>query len=68
MNDDDDPRQLGYTDPPENTVVTWNSYFRDYGPGTIVERNRNDIVLFLNGSARPYDSRDLAERSWRVLP
>lgn len=65
---DDDPRQLGYTDPPENTVVTWNSYFRDYGPGTIVERNRNDIVLFLNGSARPYDSRDLAERSWRVLP
>lgn len=65
---DDDPRQLGYTDPPENTVITWNSYFRDYGPGTIVERNKNDIVLFLGGAARPYDARDLSERSWRVLP
>ena len=65
---DDDPRQLGYTDPPENTVITWNSYFRDYGPGNVVERNRNDIVLFLGGAARPFDARDLAERSWRVLP
>jgi prepilin-type N-terminal cleavage/methylation domain-containing protein len=64
----DDPRQLGYTDPPENTVVTWNSYFRDYDAGNLPQRNRNDIVLFLGGAARPYDSRDLAERSWRVLP
>ena len=65
---DDDPRQLGYTDPPENTVVTWNSYFRDYDAAGNVLRNRNDIVLFLGGSARPYDSTDLSERSWRVLP
>ena len=65
---DDDPRQLGYTDPPENTVVTWNSYFREYDAAGNVARNRNDIVLFLGGAARPFDSRDLAERSWRVLP
>ena len=64
----DDPRQLGYTDPPENTVITWNSYFRSLDNAGVVERNRNDIVLFLGGAARPYDSRDLSERSWRVLP
>lgn len=63
----DDPRQLGYTDPPENTVITWNSYYRDYDAG-VVQRNKNDIVLFLGGGARPYDSKDLSERSWRVLP
>lgn len=64
----DDTRQLGYSDPPENTVVTWNSYFRDYDAGGNVARNRNDIVLFLGGSARPFDARDVSERSWRVLP
>jgi hypothetical protein len=65
---DDDPRQLGYTDPPENTVITWNSYYRDYDAAGNVARNKNDIVLFLGGGARPYDSTDLSERSWRVLP
>lgn len=66
-NASDDPRQLGYSDPPENTVVTWNSFFRDYTEG-VPSRNRNDVVLFLGGQAKPYDSRDVAERSWRVLP
>jgi prepilin-type N-terminal cleavage/methylation domain-containing protein len=64
----DDPRQLGYSDPPENTVVTWNSYFRDVDNSGVPLRNKNDIVLFLGGAARPFDSRDLSERSWRVLP
>ncbi len=63
----DDPRQLGYDDPPEGTVVTWNSFYRDYAPGGL-QRNRNDIVLFLGGNARPYDSVDVATRSWRILP
>lgn len=63
----DDPRQLGYTDPPESTVITWNSYFRDYDSGIPV-RNVNDIVLFLSGGAKNYDSRDISERSWRVMP
>jgi prepilin-type N-terminal cleavage/methylation domain-containing protein len=64
----DDPRQLGYTDPPETTAITWNSYFRDYDAGGNVARNKNDIVLFLGGAARPHDARDVSERSWRVLP
>jgi prepilin-type N-terminal cleavage/methylation domain-containing protein len=63
----DDPRQLGYTDPPESTVITWNSYFRDYKDGLPV-KGRNDIVLFLSGGARNYDSVPVSNQSWRVMP
>jgi len=63
----DDPRQLGYNDPPENTVITWNSYFREIADGAVTH-NPRDIVLFLGGAAKNYDSNDLAARSWRVLP
>jgi prepilin-type N-terminal cleavage/methylation domain-containing protein len=65
----DDPRQLGYGDPPDSTVITWNSYFRDIDPSTgAVKRDRRDLVLFLGGNAKGYDSKDLADRSWRVTP
>jgi len=64
----DDPRQLGYTDPPDTTVVTWNSYFRDYTANGAVNRIKKDMVLFLGGSARPYDSAAIATRSWKVTP
>lgn len=63
----DDPRQLGYSDPPDNTVMTWNSFFRDWENG-VPQRNRRDLVLFLGGSARAADSRDVHDRSWRVTP
>lgn len=63
----DDPRQLGYNDPPDNTVMTWNSNFRDW-TGNTPNVGRRDIVLFVGGSAKPYDSRMMHERSWRVLP
>lgn len=63
----DDPRQLGYSEPPETTVVTWNDYFRDYQGNNIVNAKR-DIVLFLGGSARPYASNLVADRSWRIMP
>jgi prepilin-type N-terminal cleavage/methylation domain-containing protein len=62
----DYPRQLGYSEPPENTVITWDTYFRDYGNG--LQRAKNDIVLFLGGAAKPFDSVDLAQRAWRVTP
>ncbi|MBX3096483.1 MAG: type II secretion system protein [Fimbriimonadaceae bacterium] len=65
---DDDPRQLGYSEPPETTVVTWNSQFREFDGNGAAARARTDQVLFLGGGARPYDSRLLAERSWRVMP
>jgi prepilin-type N-terminal cleavage/methylation domain-containing protein len=64
----DDPRQLGYADPPDETLITWNSYYRDYQDDGTPERTKGDIALFLGGAARPYDSAQLFQRSWRVLP
>jgi prepilin-type N-terminal cleavage/methylation domain-containing protein len=63
----DDPRQLGYYDPPESTVVTWDSNFRDMENGD-VQHTKKDIVLFLGGSARPYDSAYMAVESWKATP
>jgi hypothetical protein len=63
----DDPRQLGYFDPPEATVVTWDSNFREYEGGAVAH-TKKDIVLFLGGSARPYDSAFMATESWKATP
>ena len=63
----DDPRQLGYTDPPDSTVITWNSYYREYASAGVPQAIRRDVVLFLGGGARTFDSRAIADRSWRVL-
>jgi prepilin-type N-terminal cleavage/methylation domain-containing protein len=64
----DDPRQLGYLDPPDTTVVTWDSFFRDYDSGDQVVQEKRDIVLFLGGSAKMMDSVQVSSRSWKVLP
>jgi hypothetical protein len=63
----DDPRQLGYLDPPDSTVVTWNSAFREYTNG-MPNRGRQDIVLFLGGNARPYDSLTVFEQAYQARP
>ncbi len=67
-NREDDPRQLIYSEPPDNTVVTWNSWFRDYDANNVTLHEKKDFVLFLNGGARPFDSANLSDRSWRVTP
>lgn len=68
-NVEDDPRQLGYSEPPESTVITWNTYFRNYsGTNTLASGQSKDIVLFLGGSAKPVDSRLMSERAWRLEP
>jgi prepilin-type N-terminal cleavage/methylation domain-containing protein len=64
----DSPRQLGYSDPPDSTVVTWDSFFRDYGANGQPLREKQDIVLFLAGDARPYDSLNVYQNSWQVMP
>lgn len=61
----DDPRQLGYYDPPENTIVTWDSYFRDYVGGQVQEEKR-DIVLFLGSQTKNYDSAAMSQYSWKA--
>ena len=68
----DNPRQLGYNEPPEDTVVTWNSWFRMWendpnNPGQRrPQRINKDIVLFLSGTIRHVDSIHMYERSWRL--
>ncbi len=65
----DDPRQLGYSDPPDSTVITWDSAFREYDAATNrATGGRLDIALFVGGAARPYDSDALHQRAWRVMP
>jgi prepilin-type N-terminal cleavage/methylation domain-containing protein len=64
----DNPRQLGYSDPPDSTVITWDSYFRDYDSGGNPLHEKQDIVLFLGGDARPFDSAVVAANSWSVTP
>jgi prepilin-type N-terminal cleavage/methylation domain-containing protein len=61
----DDPRQLGYNDPPEDTLITWNSYYRDFGSNGTLTPGRRDVALFIGGSARTFDSAALNSRSWR---
>lgn len=72
----DNPRQLGYNDPPEDTIVTWNSFFRsfpyevdpsdpDFPASPLPDRRNSELVLFLGGNVRPSDSRDVFKRSWR---
>lgn len=67
----DNPRQLGYHEPPDDTIITWNSYFRRWerdpgGSGCMVPmRRKTDLVLYFSGTVRLEDSRDMFERSWR---
>lgn len=62
----DDTRQLGYNDPADSTVITWDSFYRDYDSSGAVKRQNSDMVLYVGGSARAYDSADMFERSWRA--
>lgn len=63
----DNPRQLGYDDPPETTVITWDSFFRE-GANPPQARHKRDAVLFLGGGARMMDSMSVYERAWGVQP
>lgn len=72
----DNPRQLGYNDPPDDTVVTWNSYFRkpyviDPGdphfPNQPIPRiEKTDLVMLLSGAVKPVDSRSMFKKNWRL--
>jgi prepilin-type N-terminal cleavage/methylation domain-containing protein len=67
-NANDNPAQLGYYDPPDSTVVTWNSWYRDYDSNGNPLHQKQDIVLFLAGDARPYDSATVAADAWQITP
>jgi len=62
----DNQRQLGYRDPREDTIITWNNFFQETdGSPALPMHTKDTIVLMLNGTAKPVDGRDLYERSWR---
>lgn len=68
-NSADTTRQLGYTDPPDSTVVTWDSWFREYDDNNNVQSgSKRDIVLFLGGSARPFDSKSVVDQAYALNP
>ena len=49
----DNPRQLLYKNPPEDTVVTWCTYHRDYFSNTPdPQAGSLDLVLFLDGHVK----------------
>ncbi len=64
----DDPRQLGYSDPDDRTIITWNSFFRDYQNNGQVDTGITEQVLYLGGALVNRGARDMAERSYRVSP
>jgi len=63
----DTPRQLGYRRPDPTTVVTWCTYHRSYR-GNQLERAKNDLVLFLNGSVKPVDSVEMSRFPYHMRP
>lgn len=61
----DSTRQLGYHSPREDTIITWNSYYTRFEPGTAAPvRGRDTLVLYLSGTVRNEDSRQVWEQSW----
>jgi len=69
-NDPDYKRQLGFRNPPEDTVVTWND--------TFVQKDGNDVplsgdylVLFLNGTVKKFSvaqAKAVNLQIWRLTP
>jgi len=64
----DNSRQLGYNNPPDTTVMTWDTFFRDYTGNAPTTGEKRDVVLFLGGNAKMYDSTLVAQRTWNVTP
>jgi prepilin-type N-terminal cleavage/methylation domain-containing protein len=62
----DNQRQLGYNNPSDDTIVTWNSAFQEL-KGTPKQpiNQKGTLVLYLSGSVKPEDSKNVYEKSWR---
>lgn len=61
----DSTRQLGYHDPKESTVITWNTYFQQTAGNPKLPTNAaSTMVLFLNGTVRFASGRDVYSQSW----
>lgn len=63
----DSPRQLGYRNNDKTAVVTWCSYHRTYR-GDKPAKGKDDLVLFLSGSVKPYETTLLTEFPYNRRP
>ncbi|MBP6965155.1 MAG: type II secretion system protein [Armatimonadetes bacterium] len=59
-------RQLRWKSPPEDTVVTWCGYHREY-KNAEVRSGSMDLVLFLDGHVQPMPSAKLYDNDLRTL-
>jgi prepilin-type N-terminal cleavage/methylation domain-containing protein len=63
----DNPRQLLYKTPPEDTVVTWCTYHRDWtsrvAQDALPQTGSLDLVLFLDGHVKPTPSNLMVPQS-----
>jgi prepilin-type N-terminal cleavage/methylation domain-containing protein len=68
-NDPDYKRQLGFRNPPEDTVVTWNDSFVNRPNG--VDQSGEYLVLFLNGTVKKFTVAQVKAVDgavWRLKP
>lgn len=56
----DDPRQLIYREPPDNTVVTWCLYHTDMDPQGAVRTGGQANVAFVSGRVQPIPAEKVA--------
>lgn len=62
----DNQRQLGYPDPREDTIVTWNTFFQSTsGSPSIPTREKQTMVLYLGGGVRLVPGDAIYRQSWR---
>ncbi|HEY3780751.1 MAG TPA: prepilin-type N-terminal cleavage/methylation domain-containing protein [Fimbriimonadaceae bacterium] len=64
----DQLNQLGYNNPPDSTVITWDTFFRDYTGNVPTPGEKRDVVLFIGGNAKMYDSATVANAPWNFTP
>ncbi len=68
----DDPRQLGYNNPPDDTIITWNTWWREWESVSMVPginmsptNGSRDMLLTVGGNSVNVPSRAMFARSWR---
>jgi hypothetical protein len=69
-NDPDYKRQLGFRNPPEDTVVTWNDSFVTHNAQG-QDTGGDYLVLFMNGTVKKFNAKQVAGvggQVWRLKP
>jgi prepilin-type N-terminal cleavage/methylation domain-containing protein len=60
--DCDYKRQLGFRNPPEDTVITWNDSYVNRDDATDVPKSGDYFVLFLNGKVKKFSVKQVQQK------